>query len=308
MNKNFLFLSLLILLVISCGEKENKDPLSPSTIQIQETLSSQIEKNLNVTSTIYRNDSTLWIYIPIKENIIALKGTKDGPIVIREVSETQTVRFIEGKFEEGNFIIDYEIGFTRSYPKSYGYASSYSNKFTAVQQGLYTVVNNILYDARMDSSADIPQFIYFVIADINIGIATESLLYLDDFKYISNAQEEFQKRIISDVRGHENIINDTEGKNLDLTPMTFPTFLAKQMASRINFKYTRSSFPPSDDGFQEVTKQIKTTLSLYNFTDYNTINIHNLENNVTTTLTHDDLKSIKTEGKLIKIQFTPHGI
>ena len=295
-------LSIFLLIgLFGCSPHPKPEPVPVS--EAHQNLITKIQENLHATAVIQQVDTTLWIYIPLEESLIALKGTKDGPMMVKEVSEKDAVRFIDCNYIDGSFVIDYEVGPERRYPKSFGYASSYSDRFTSLQQGLYSLVQSNLTETKTDEHFSKPEFVYLIIADINAGIELESLIYFGDFKHMMNAQAEFQKRVVGEVRGHENMIGDKTGNHLSLTPMDISHFLARQIVHRINFKYNRSTFPPTEKPLVEIEQQIKTVLELYNFTDYNKIILNNLEDNSTTTLTADDLQNIQMEGKLIEIKF-----
>ncbi len=291
----------IIFSLTGCATEIKQEPKDTSEAHRQ--FIDQTEKDLGVTTILKQVDNTLWIYVPFEDDLLALKGTKDGPMMIKEVSETPAIHFLDAKFENNSFVIDYDIGTMRSYPKSFGYASTYSEAFQSVQQGLYMALLGAFDDVRDDPIHKKPEFIYMIVADMKTGLEVESLIYFDDLKHMMHAQEEFQKRVVSEVRGHEQIIGDTEGKHLVLTPITLPEFLAKQMKHRINFKYTRSTFPPTEDALTEVQMQIKTVLELYEFNNFDNIVINDLAKELSTEVTEDDLENIKMEGRLIKINF-----
>ena len=295
-------LPLLLVFLVGCGNNIESEPVPTS--EAHQNFATTVENDLKTSVVIKQVENTLWIYVPFEENLIELKSTKDGPMKVKEVSSKPAINFLEANFENNNFVIEYDIGTVRSYPKSFGYSSSYSQKFQALQQGLYMSLLNTFNDVYDDESYQAPEFVYIIIADMKTGIEVNSLIYMDDLRHMMHAQEEFQKRVISEVQGHEKIVGDRTGEHLDLTPITFPEFLAKQMAHRINFKYTRSTFPPSEDALKEIQMQVKTTLELYNFKDFDNIIINNLENELSTEVTTSDLENIEMEGRLITIDFS----
>ncbi|HLF19084.1 MAG TPA: hypothetical protein VI749_09405 [Candidatus Omnitrophota bacterium] len=222
--------------------------------------------------------NTLWIYLPLEQELVGIKASMEGPSSSNESNASFTVKYLESEFRERTFTIEYDIEKTFSYSKQFGYESAYTEKFQEIQNALLSIIKQSYFDVP---KAEAPEFIYFVIADTKNGIETENLLYLDDFKRAmstppSFTQEEYAKRYISQLRGHQNIIADKTGAHLKVAPVTLGEFLAKQMVNRINFKYQRSMFPPSEDTKNEILEQVKETLNAYSFDGYENVVLKDL--------------------------------
>ena len=97
-------------------------------------------------------------------------------------------------------------------------------------------------------------------------------------------QEEFVKRSLYDMKGKAQWIGDTEGRHLAYNEIVMPEFLARQITSRVNFKYQKSSFPPSNDARGEVLTIVAETLRNYNFTDFNYVELRDLNTGLTETV------------------------
>ena len=157
---------------------------------------------------------------------------------------------------------------------------------------------------------DIPDFFVIIEADITNGLEARVLINLEDLKraYVDQSfHGEYAKRVISDQpTGNKNIIGDKEGNYIDYKDITWPEFLAKQMIFRINFKYQRSSFPPSDDTLMELLTIAADTVAAYDFTDFTSIKLEDLNARTTQSISQDDLTAYRSEqsqGRLIHIKF-----
>jgi hypothetical protein len=228
--------------------------------------------------TLRQTGNTLWIYLPVEFNIVGIKATMEGPSSSKKSIPSFTVKYLEAEFRDRVFAIEYDIEKTYAYDKQYGYQSIYTDKFQEVQNAVLSIIKQTYFDVPKQEA---PEFIYLVIADIISGIKAENLLYFDDYKRAmslpsSFTQEEYAMRYISQFVGDQSIIGDKKGKHLDYAPITFPVFLAKQMVNRINFKYQRSSFPPSEDTNNEVLQLVKETLNAYAFKSYELVVLKDL--------------------------------
>ena len=107
-------------------------------------------------------------------------------------------------------------------------------------------------------------------ADIVNGLEARTWLHLNDLKRAYTDQTfhgEYAKRVISEQPfGDPAIIGDALGSHVDFKYISMPEFLSKQMIFRINFKYTRSAFPPTSTPKEEILKAAAETVGSYDFT------------------------------------------
>ena len=266
-------LSLTLLLSFSaCGKQDASIPFSSS----EEKLISTIQSELKVEPVIKLFDNTLWVYVPLEKGFLGISASKDGPKKSKQITKKQTIKYLETSFANKTFHVEYDIAPQDTYQKSLGYGSSYSEDFQAKRQGILTAIFRSYADAKKP-----PSFIVIIVADIVNGLDMRTTVAFADIKRAFTDQsfhEEYAKRTISDYPfGLKAIINDKEGKYVDFFDMTWGEFLAKQMEYRINFKYTRSAFSPSDDADLEVTQQLAIVLNSYAFDDYEMIELRNIK-------------------------------
>ena len=104
----------------------------------------------------------------------------------------------------------------------------------------------------------------------------------------------------------ENIIGDTEGKHLNYLDLNWPTFLAKQMANPIRFKYTQSAFPPGPDTIRELTLIAATTLNSYDFKAYEAVRLNDMAKESQLSISKEEIQSLREEtdkGRIHTIEF-----
>jgi hypothetical protein len=89
-------------------------------------------------------------------------------------------------------------------------------------------------------------------------------------------QDEYMLRYMTEMIGDEKFINNTNGGGLDFKEITWPEFIAKQITYRINFKYSRSDFPPVESDTKEILSIVNDTVSAYDFTDFDKVRLENL--------------------------------
>lgn len=305
---------LLILIFLSACSNTKSDP--------ETTLPEAHQKFLRLCREEYKLDvvikplaHTVWIYVPLKENLMVISAAKTPPLKSNQPATKPAVRFIDASFKDGTFLVEYDIAAQKAYPNTPGYKFEYTQSYQKVNQRILTAVARSFFDAKKDGeSASSPALNFFVItiADITGGIEITNTFYLDDLKrYMameSIPQEEYMQRNLFEVKGNAASIGDIDGRHLDYREITMPEFLAKQMVQRVNFKYQQSSFPPSGDTRTEILQIAAHTLRYYDFTDFASLRLRDLSADSTETIPKSDLtdytrEETEREGRLIHIRF-----
>ncbi|HQP10258.1 MAG TPA: hypothetical protein PKV41_02600 [Candidatus Omnitrophota bacterium] len=341
MNK---FLSSLLVLVLAagCGQPPQLPRISASEAHKKLVSILKIESNLDVTTKEF--DQSLWIYVPFTESFLEMKAKQDpGPGPSDTPTQASAIYFLDARPVRDGFEIRYDIGPSKNYAKDPGYASTYSEKFQAAQRNILMAISRAYADfeevpgqdqLRQQVPGDVdfagasknashkqmvhdyiktekaPLFFVIVLADIVNGLETRILLHLKDLKRGSTDQtfyEEYTKRVISEeLTGNPAIIGDTSGRHVDFHNITMPEFLAKQIISRIRFKYTQSAFPPSGTPKDEILKAVVETVDAYGFEGFASVVLKDLSSGTIDTLTKEQLASYRenpSEGRLIRIRF-----
>lgn len=252
-------------------------------------------------------ENTAWIYLPVEHGILDYKATGTGKVVDdASAKERFNVNHVETHFQDGRFVIDYDISAVTSYPKDLGYGTGYNPEFAPKNQAVFSAISRAYYEAP-----DAPEFFVVVFTDITRGLSFKYIIYLPDYKKQvagALAQDEASKRTLQEMLGNKYYIKDKEGKHLKPHEITMPEFLSKQITNRVNFKYGRSNFPPSQKTEREILHQVYLTLTAYDYEDFSEIELNNLRNGEQMTVdagTLEDYKDMPLPegGKIHTIKF-----
>ncbi len=250
--------------------------------QAEEKFITICQEEYNFTPVVFRLPNTMWIYIPLAQNIFEFKASDKGPSSSAEASKSFAIHYLDGKFKDSQFVIQYDIGPVKKYAKDPGYSSSYTEEFQTKQRGILTAVYRAYggLPADRESPEKAPDFFVLVMADIKTGLETTTLFYFPDFRRAMSDNffyEEFTRRTISEEpTGHTNILGDTTGRHLDPQEINFPEFLAKQIVFRIRYKFQRSDFPPEGQIADEIAAIVQETVGNYGFKDFDGVRLENL--------------------------------
>jgi len=296
---------LLCIFIVGCSQPESI-PTRPLTDPLKELIRiCDEEHNFNITVTPF--DRTVWIYLPLEESFLQIKADAQGSSNSRKSSVSTTIKFLDGEYRDNDFYLTYDIAPSRGYAKKYGYSSEFSEEYITKQRHVLTAITRVFNDSESP-----PAFFVIIIADITAGLRARTIVHFGDLKraYVDPSfHEEYAKRAISEQPvGNMAIVGDRTGASIELSDITWPQFLSKQMVFRINFKYQRSSFPPSENTQMELLNIAADTVAAYDFEDFTSIQLQDLDNNTTTKTTKEDLTSYRSEpskGKLIHIKFEP---
>ncbi|VAW14898.1 hypothetical protein MNBD_BACTEROID05-906 [hydrothermal vent metagenome] len=327
-----------------CSNPNNAEGIKPT--EAQKELVELLQSDYEIPVIAKTFPDTLWIYLPLKESFFQLKTSDSKSTIIKEVQTSQVINFLEAKAQEKDLIIDYDIGPMRSYPKDLGYSSAYTEKFQRMQQnilqGISRVYANVeetddnqyaetiagdrsFKDAKKNKthkdlvrsfipSKNIPSFAVLIFADIITGIELKVTFHIGDLLRAQHDQgfyEEYSRRFIYDQpRGDKSIIGDTTGDHIQYKDLSWHQFLAQQIQSRVNFKYTQSKFPPSDNPKAEIIEIIAQTLAGYSFEDFDQFVLTDLVKDSSETIPFTDITSLikkhlgkSSKGRLVEINF-----
>ena len=283
----FFFILLSCFLHLACGKISAKEPLPEGYKKFIEIC--QNEYNLPVVVNPLKN--TVWIYLPQKENILELKAAEQKSADSNQAKESVSIKFLDGKFTDGVFQLEYDIAPSKTYTQNYGYANQYSEPYQKNYRNLLTIIYRSFSDFPNS-----PDFFILVIADINNGIEIKTTLYLKDLlrgTSDQSFQEEYVKRMIVNYPvGNVDIVGDDTGGHINYQELTWPEFLIEQALYRLRFQYKQSSFPPSSDTKKEILQIIKETLEAYHFEDFDAIELNDLNTNSVEKIEKFQLKEI----------------
>jgi hypothetical protein len=260
---------------------------------------------------------TLWIYLPVKEPMFDLKSDKPLKDDPEKKPSPFALQYIEGEFKDGIFSFEYDvIERKKANIEEFGYHNDYTDSFSKKQTNLFTAVNETLFDAKDTPDEPAPKFVVMAIADITKGIELKYSFYLEDYRRFNEQSlppDEYNKRILQDVKGSQEMVGDEIGEHLDYKNINMGEFLAKQIANRVRFKY-QSTTLKTDNHDNLITGIIADTTRYYSFEDFKEVRLSNLRTDQKFIFTKDQLANFgddqdykgEPKGKLIRIRFD-HG-
>lgn len=310
-------LCLCVLMSLNSCAKPQPKP-SPTLKEANDTFLRICREDFNLTPKLTAFENTVYIYLPVDHEVVGIKSN-GFPKTSRESRDKRSLLFLDTAFFDAKSSVSFDIRNQTSYAKDPGYGFSYAEQYKRRQQQLLSALSRAYNELDQDKApGDInfqdakkqythdevvrfkpvknsPDFVVLIITDIRKGMEIITTFYYPDYKYAAVGQlpmDEYAKRIMTDVAGNEDAVGDFQGKHIEYKEMTWPDFLAKQIKHRINFKYTQSMFPPSDDDEKEILKIVNETLRAYNFTDFEEIRLENLAANAETVFNKDDLDGL----------------
>jgi len=333
----------VIIILFGCSNASEQDASIPTTAAHQKLIQlCKNDYNLDIVTTAH--DNTLWIYLPLDQSFLSITASKDGPSKSPDFEEKHQIHYLDGEFVNDAFQIHYDIRLKKLYTDNKGIDTKYSEEYSTKQRFLLSAItrayseiekepNSNRYVEKIAGDVDfvgkkknathkklvhsyvktsaVPDFFVIVIADIEKGIESRMYLYLQDLRRSTHDQgfsEEYVKRaVVMQPVGHEIIIGDKTGSHLETYDLSWVEFLTKQMVYRITLKYTFSSLPPLPDTKQQLIDIAAETIQAYDFDEFHSLNLVDLETNTTDTFSKADLKAIeitppRPPGKLHKIK------
>ena len=89
------------------------------------------------------------------------------------------------------------------------------------------------------------------------------------------SQDEFNKRIVSVIKGGEKIVGDWLGTHIELRDIKWSDFIASQIKNRIQYEYQR--LRPEGQAHEEILRIIGQTAQYYNYTDFDAVYLNDLD-------------------------------
>lgn len=277
--KLVLFLSLSVVFFSSCisstAPTYKKDDLETTIPKI-----ALQEFNMTVKSKLV--GQSFWIYIPIED--LFIKADKPESYKERfEIAEN------DEKYYDGNFTVDYSIKSIAEKDKKQEYVL---NKDVIKKlSDVWSVLRRVIFSMDRKERAEV-QFYYLIAADIKNGFELKELTYYLDivkvmYRYMSN--EEYHQRVVVDTAISYKIIDDKEGEHLKFKDITMAEFISAQIKSRIAKKFQGSSAEKNADVDKEVQKIVNHVFNIYDYKDFNVMELNNMLTNTTITLNQTEI-------------------
>jgi len=279
---NLLFVSYIISGCISSGAptylKENIDT----------GIRDICKKEYDVDVTVKLIGQTLWIYLPLED--IFEKSDKPEKFI-----EKFAVEDSKKTFENGNLKIEYLIKNVADQEKFHDI--KYNKAVMEKINNTWKALRRVLFSMEQPKKSEL-QFICMITADIKNGFEIKELFYIEDLKKVSYnfiSWGEYQHRTIQDTIISADIIGDKEGKRIVYTDISWEKFIISQIEHRIKLKFQKPEVDRNADIDKEILKIVATTLKIYGFRDFSSVELVNLLTNNKTILNQAAILAKPTE-------------
>lgn len=301
---------LLCLFIAGCFPKT---PEVRTLSEGEQKLERLLHDDMKLDVTIRPQGDTLYLYAPMETNLHAIKSSPYPPPMTHNYRNVLEVNHVETRYENRTFYVDYDIAVNRAYPiEDPGVLTATSREFQQLSQKILKAVLSAFGDLDGKDGKDTgPEFIVVVIVNIKSGIHTKLTFHFEDYRKIQAnalAFEESRIRILQQMLGDKNLIDDRTGKNLDYKEITWGDFLARQIKNRINFM-----IPKTKDINADINETVNTltyqTLSAYDFDGYDNVVFRDLRDETIETLQKEELEKYKEQvqepeqGRIYNLRF-----
>jgi hypothetical protein len=225
------------------------------------------EYSIDVKATLVGN--TFWVYVPL-ENIVEVKQTA------KKSSDDYTIESLGGVPDQRTLKFDYSI---QRQPQERDKEYKYNKEAAQKINNAWKVLRRIIFSLDR-SKRDEPQFYCFIYADIRNGDEVSEIFYYLDLKKVSYeyiSMNEYQHRTIQDSLRNPAAVGDTEGRHIYYRDITMPEFIVAQVLHRLRLKFQKPELEEkSADVDKELAKIISNVIMIYNFRDFDYVEMNNL--------------------------------
>jgi len=310
----FLFRILLILFIgtnLSCSTKKTLLPRPPLT-DLQTKFETKCQKDYKLNVITRMVGKTFWIYAPTPNPLFDFAAETPSPADPLKKPAKYDLLYINGNFKDNAFNFEYDVlPKIKSDLSSEGIRNEGTDYFNKLYNNLFTAITETMMDPKTPVS-----FVVMAITDIKKGIEARYTFYLEDYRMASVEgipYDEFNKRVLQESKGSTSYIGDEIGQHLEYNDIKMPDFLAKQMVSRIRFKFTQSDFPPQENYEEAIIGIIADTTRYYHFKSFKELRTDDIRTKKKMIFTPKQLDffgedkpktdNLKSNGKLIHIIF-----
>jgi len=241
------------------------------------------EYDWEVTTKLVEN--TFWIYLPFERNILQFEANRFSP-------ETKCmVEYFKGYFIDKTFYFEYQITPLLKSERDKGYTTGFTEQASEEFQYLINVIYRVYFNAQEQ-----PEFYAIVLADIANGVEIIYKIYGEDLKKAYNnaiASDDYSKRVVQEVKGGLEIIQDKTGRHLDYHVITFDQFLVEQINQRVRFELFDQGFKLCNAPEEKILKIISYCLGTYEFRGFSKVILKNLSSGNKTEASRETLGEIK---------------
>ncbi len=228
------------------------------------------EHNLDVKAKLA--GETLWVYLPVED--IFTKSEKPDT-----TTEIFKIEKINNEFKEGSFRLEYKI---ENIPPQEQKNYYQINKAVSENMGrVWRIIRRATFSMEHSKSGE-PKFYGVVTADIKNAFEIITLVYYLDLKKISYgliSYDEYYHRTIQNTNIQPEITGDRDGLHFEYKDISMRDFILGQITQRIKLKFQKPELDKNADVDKEILKIVTYTIKIYDFKDFNTLELNNLFTN-----------------------------
>jgi hypothetical protein len=267
LNLTFLFLNLP-----GCNYEKDYSYLQKD---IPEVIRNVCKKEYKMDVTSKMIGETTWIYVPL-EDIFAAADKKKKP---EKTIERFTIEDTKSEIADKTLKTDYLVKLVPEAEKAQSVVLS--KDFYLKSQYIWQVMYRIIFSIKPQKSGGL-QFFSVVFADIKNGFVIRNIYYYLDIKkamYSLISQTELQHRVIQDWQVAPEVIGDKSGITVNYINFTMNEFISQQILNRIRIKFQKPEVERNADIDKEIEKIIAYTVKVYDFKDFDNVELNNLLTN-----------------------------
>jgi hypothetical protein len=262
---NSLLVTALCLLT-ACSSSTSPTFLKKNMAQAMQDI---CKKEYSIDSKATLVGDTFWVYVPL-ENIVEETKAK------KKIVDDFAIERLQGAPEQRNLKFEYSI---QHAPQERDKEYKYNKQAVEKINNAWKVLRRIIFSLDR-SKGNEPKFYCFIYADTKNGDEVSEIFYYLDLKKVSYeyiSWNEYQHRTIQDTFRNPAAIGDKEGTHIYYRDITMPEFIVAQILHRMRLKFQKPELEEKNlDVDKEITKIISNVITIYNFQDFDFVELNNL--------------------------------
>jgi len=255
----------------------------------------KFKEDLGINPVIRSAGSTLFLYLPIEKNILAIERASDGGSKKEKDADKRNKNFTYTgcSFKDGYFDIGYataELPSEKQFFENITY--NYTNQANTIINKVYNLVSDVLTERPNHYT-----FFRIIIADVKQGIEMAMTFNEIDLRkeYAGSIPYyEFSKRVVTTVSGSKDIVKDYRGTHLDFKPVELPDFISDLV---VQYLKSGEDLKKAPDAETAAVKRFYETVSMYDYKEFLFLRVENATDKKEQLYSYDQLvEKFKKKG------------
>jgi hypothetical protein len=258
----------LTCLCSACSPKKS-DVVAFDRASAEAKMEEKFKEDLGINPVIRSVDTTLYLYLPVEKNILAIERASDmggGKKKSDKKDDKRDKNFTHTtcSYKDGYFDVGYataELPAEKQFFDNITY--NYTNQANTIIQKVYNLISDVLTERPNHYT-----FFRVVIADVKEGIEmTMTFNELDLRKEYSGAipYYEFSRRVVTTVSGNVEVTKDYRGKHLEFKPVELPEFISDLV---VQYLKSGEDLKKAPDTETAVIKRFYDVATMYDYKEF----------------------------------------